>query len=640
MKLLELHIDGFGKFHDRTISFKDGINIIYGKNEAGKSTLHTFIRGMLFGIERGRGRAAKNDTYSKFEPWENSGTYEGWLRLEKDGTIYRIERRFRKDNKSLKVINETRGREEDATPAFMNELLGGLNETTYNNTISIGQLKSATEDGMVSELRNYIANMNTTGNISLNISKASTFLRLQKRALEANLIPDASREYTALLAEIRNVEAEISTPEFENQLASYQNMRSQVKSIIDNTQSERDVLEDQIQDAKRILTEYQFLDQSSVDAYSQRADEYYNNYRNFTEKGNKKSRKVFSVLALLLALSCIAGAIYLRLTYPSDYIAVVGGLGISALVFLLIQTMIRKGIKRDLAKAEENKNLLLEMFKKHLFRNKAGAYVKSSEDLGDEGSSEVTVSDEAMSAFIKRMAEFTSLCDMVRQSESASKKLMEDINSLREKQNNCSEMIEKQQRTQWELEKKLEHLNNCKMQVTNLKRVLTENDRIREEITAIELAQETLTELSSSIRDSFGLYLNKEASDLVGGITGGIYDSLSIDENLNVFLNTKRKLVPLEQVSSGTMDQVYLALRLAAAKLLQGDGEPFPLIFDDSFTQYDEERLRTALKWMAEAYDGQMLIFTWSGLLLGLFFLPVARQLPFPATGKSSEELR
>ena len=58
------------------------------------------------------------------------------------------------------------------------------------------------------------------------------------------------------------------------------------------------------------------------------------------------------------------------------------------------------------------------------------------------------------------------------------------------------------------------------------------------------------------------------------------------------------------------MDQVYLALRMAAAKLLQGDGESFPLIFDDSFTQYDEERLRTALKWMAEAYGGQMLIFT------------------------------
>ena len=119
-----------------------------------------------------------------------------------------------------------------------------------------------------------------------------------------------------------------------------------------------------------------------------------------------------------------------------------------------------------------------------------------------------------------------------------------------------------------------------------------------------------MTDLSSSIRDSFGLYLNKEASRLVSGITGDIYDSMSIDENLNVFLNTKRKLVPIEQVSSGTMDQVYLAVRLAAARLLQGDGEPFPLIFDDSFTQYDDERLRTALKWLSESYGGQMLIFT------------------------------
>ena len=85
---------------------------------------------------------------------------------------------------------------------------------------------------------------------------------------------------------------------------------------------------------------------------------------------------------------------------------------------------------------------------------------------------------------------------------------------------------------------------------------------------------------------------------------------MSIDENLNVFLNTKTKLVPLENVSSGTMDQVYLALRLAAAKLLQGSSSGFPLIFDDSFTQYDDERLKTALEWLASVYGGQIIIFT------------------------------
>ena len=46
-----------------------------------------------------------------------------------------------------------------------------MSETMYNNTISISQLKSATDEGMVSELKNYIANMNTSGNMALNITK-------------------------------------------------------------------------------------------------------------------------------------------------------------------------------------------------------------------------------------------------------------------------------------------------------------------------------------------------------------------------------------------------------------------------------------------------------------------------------------
>ena len=86
MKILSLHIDGFGKFHDRDISFEDGLNVVYGKNEAGKSTLHTFIKGMLFGIERQRGRASKNDTYSKFQPWTQTGKFTALSAVSRRGT--------------------------------------------------------------------------------------------------------------------------------------------------------------------------------------------------------------------------------------------------------------------------------------------------------------------------------------------------------------------------------------------------------------------------------------------------------------------------------------------------------------------------------------------------------------------------
>ena len=590
MRLLELHIDGFGKFHDRTISFNDGINIIYGKNEAGKSTLHTFIRGMLFGIERGRGRAAKNDLYTKYEPWENSGTYEGWLRLEKDGTIYRIERRFRKENKSLKIINETKGLEEEATPAFVSSLLDGLTETMYNNTISIGQLKSATEDGMVTELKNYIANMNTTGNISLNITKATAFLRNQKRSLEAGLIPEASREFTSLLAEIRNVEAEIAGPEYENQLAAYQNMRTQVKGLIDNTQTQKKDLDEKLANGKKVLSDNGFTDRASVDAMSSDAERLYSEYNTLNGECNKKSRKVLSGLTAVLGIAGLGAAAALGYFNLTAYLPVCGAAATAAVIFFIISLFIRQKDKEYHRLFDNTSSELGALLARH---------------LGDSA-----VSEDAMNAFRARMGEFSKLCDMVTQSEAEIRKFLEDLSNLQTKQAGCSEMIEKQQRTQWELEKKLEHLSNCKNKAKALKRTLAENDRIHDEIVAIDLAQETMADLSSSIRDSFGLYLNKEASQYITGITGWIYDSMSIDENLNVFLNTKTKLVPLENVSSGTMDQVYLALRLAAAKLLQGSGSGFPLIFDDSFTQYDDERLKTALEWLASAYGGQIIIFT------------------------------
>ena len=590
MRLLELHINGFGKFHDRTISFNDGINIIYGKNEAGKSTLHTFIRGMLFGIERGRGRAAKNDLYTKYEPWENSGTYEGWLRLEKDGTIYRIERRFRKENKSLKVINETKGLEEEATPAFVSSLLDGLTETMYNNTISIGQLKSATEDGMVTELKNYIANMNTTGNISLNITKATAFLRNQKRSLEAGLIPEASREFTSLLAEIRNVEAEIAGPEYENQLAAYQNMRTQVKGLIDNTQTQKKDLDEKLANGKKVLSDNGFTDRASVNAMSSDAERLYSEYNTLNGECNKKSRKVLSGLTAVLGVAGLGAAATLGYFNLTAYLPVCGAAATAAVIFFIISLFILQKDKEYHRLFDNTSSELGALLARH---------------LGDSA-----VSEDAMNAFRARMGEFSKLCDMVAQSEAEIRKFLEDLSNLQTKQAGCSEMIEKQQRTQWELEKKLEHLSNCKNKAKALKRTLAENDRIHDEIVAIDLAQETMADLSSSIRDSFGLYLNKEASQYITGITGGIYDSMSIDENLNVFLNTKTKLVPLENVSSGTMDQVYLALRLAAAKLLQGSGSGFPLIFDDSFTQYDDERLKTALEWLASAYGGQIIIFT------------------------------
>ena len=240
MRILDLHIDGFGKFHDLSVSFDKDLNVVYGRNEAGKSTLHTFIRGMLFGIERQRGRAARNDIYSKYEPWQNKAVYGGQMRVEKDGVIYRLERNFQKDQKSFVIVNETAGKEVEPTKGFLDFLLGGLTETAYNNTISISQLKSATDEGMVSELKNYIANMNTSGNMALNITKATAYLKNQRKQFESQLSPEASVNYTSLLSEIRALERELSSPKYENQLQEYSKLRDSVRNELEHQKIEKE----------------------------------------------------------------------------------------------------------------------------------------------------------------------------------------------------------------------------------------------------------------------------------------------------------------------------------------------------------------------------------------------------------------
>lgn len=71
----------FGKLADRTVDFAPGINIVYGKNEAGKTTLHAFLTAMLFGLEKGRGRAKGTEGYLRYEPWHAPSYYSGALQF-------------------------------------------------------------------------------------------------------------------------------------------------------------------------------------------------------------------------------------------------------------------------------------------------------------------------------------------------------------------------------------------------------------------------------------------------------------------------------------------------------------------------------------------------------------------------------
>lgn len=139
MKILELQIKSFGKFSNQTVLLHDGVNIIYGKNETGKSTIYAFIRAMFFGLERARGRAARNDEYSLRKPWENPGCFWGAMRFESGGKVFRLERNFSTQEKSSVLVCETDGEELSVENGDLDVLLEGMNEISYRNTFLIGQ---------------------------------------------------------------------------------------------------------------------------------------------------------------------------------------------------------------------------------------------------------------------------------------------------------------------------------------------------------------------------------------------------------------------------------------------------------------------------------------------------------------------
>lgn len=184
MIIKELNLIGFGQFNNKVVDLKDGLNIIYGENEAGKTTIHNFINGMFYGFLKPYAkRTIYLDEHGKYDPWGNS-RYGGIIRFTYGGKEYRIERDFTKNQEYTNVILEDTG--EDITNTIDNGEGGrilqpgyhffGFNDAVFFNTLSIKQLGNKTEDSLANEVRERLVNVSTTLDDSLSIEKATVQL--------------------------------------------------------------------------------------------------------------------------------------------------------------------------------------------------------------------------------------------------------------------------------------------------------------------------------------------------------------------------------------------------------------------------------------------------------------------------------
>lgn len=494
MIIKELHVKNFGKLQDVKVPFDEGLNLIYGANESGKTTLHTFLKCMLFGIRRARGRAAARDVYSRYEPWEYSHYYAGSMRFTSGGKEFCLDRNFQKDNVRAELFCVTDGEKLSVKRGDLSMLLGNISEIVYDNTISIGQTKGITDQDLALELKNYIANYQGTGDSDLNLQKTIQILKEQRKVLQGE-------------QKLKDAQDEAKKNE-----ASYQllYLRQEVQTLGQRIQMKEGQLEQLLQ--------------------QQQEEEPKDAGRKKTLKKKSFRRRIWDVLSVVIAVFVIAAAAFLP-----GYIRI--GAVAAGVLAEGICIFFRRKLQNQIVPMEEHQKEDREMLARQIERVK-GSLHDQKEEWSDKKAKLETVTRELQ---------------------------MQDQEALGK-------------------------------------------TALDEEMEGIDLAMDVIGIIGQRLQNEIGSQICGRTSEVLAELTQGKYHQVTVDENLQMGVSTKERYIPVEQLSRGTMEQVHFALRMAVGDVLCSQ-EPLPVVLDDVFAMYDENRLMETLQWLIE-HKQQVLLFT------------------------------
>lgn len=594
MKIHRIHLNHFGKIKNLPLTFGDGIHVISGDNESGKSTLHVFLQAMLFGMERSRGRGARQDAYTRYQPWERSGSYGGVLELDKDGCRYSIYRNFEKTTQPCTLSDETHNRELMPTMENFTKLYAGLTPTLYANTISISQLKASIGNDLADELRNHIVNLHSSGSMNLDVTSALNHLKLEKKRQESRFSKEADQEMSEINTRIETLEQDLTVNPSSKEIPHLESEKGSLARKILRLGGHHQQLINMINRGEDSLKKYHIANEEEINASISEANNLKKEYEEYLEQYKKPvsgyGRVLYAFLAIIFSIGFFLGfwktsTFLLDQNYLFAFLLFMG-------TALSATLAVRLGRRRDSAAAfRDISKRLLEIHQEHF------------EETPEEATPEL----------IESMIQRLEMCqELFHTIQSSQESIRTDMETLLEAQNRLSEVnakLDELRKESWQTEQKEEALRALEERREMLRDSVERNRGIQEEVAAIQLAIDTMQELSATVFDSFGFFLGGTASQVLSGITAGAYTGVFIDDDLNITLEQNHERVSLQQVSTGTVDQVYLAIRLACIEFLWPD-QAMPLFLDDSFAMYDRERLTCTLQWLSENYSGQVFLFT------------------------------
>lgn len=656
----------FGKLKNSELVLEEGLNIINLPNEAGKSTWCAFIRAMLYGINTAeRDRAGFLSDKTRYRPW---GEYpmEGAMDIVWKGREITLTRKSRGSGLMGHCEAFYTGTSEpcaELSGKSPGEILIGVPEQVFRRSAFISRPAMALDKD--TELEKRISSLVTSGEEDTSYTEASERLakwlrkrnrkslagaaeklqmfeeRLERLEEESGKLSDLRLEKKRLTEEQKALNMCIAMHKQKEQSSLAERCRLK-RMEQEELEAELEAVTAALSPSGKIvtredidITKSAFDEQSSAEALAEQskrvmeeASEELNNAKRTPDPGARKPKYI--------AYLSSAGMILIILNWFSTvtYLWAIGAVFIAAAFLLLFWEL--KRTNKSAAEVNADRNMLESKYYIAQERytqaynilkqaqKKACAHLKRLDPgAKPENAPEVIKNFEAG---IYQMEQLKLKYEAVREIADEMEKLCPDTDikapvaepeiprqeaeiRLADISNRLETVSDKLSMAQGEIM----HLGDPLVIGSGIESLKQEIERLNAECEALELASRILYDSDVELHNRFSPVVSKRAGELMSRLSGGRYTGVLFDKSMRFKACAENEAVQrdAEYLSDGTIDQLYLAARLAVTELVLDNEEPCPIILDDVLANFDDGRAQNALELLREAaLDRQVIFFT------------------------------
>jgi DNA repair exonuclease SbcCD ATPase subunit len=677
MKISEINLRSFRRFRQASISLDEGINVIKGPNESGKSTLvQAILAAFYWKVDATRKEVRDSVTWGE----EDGFTLE--MEGEAESQPFQLVKDF-SSKRAVLIWGDTETSDQAAIEESVKEWLGLGSEVAYRSTAGIRQDEVAVIVAGKKELSESLQRTVTGSEEGTGaVEAASTLNRELTELLRGTRSPaknpgpiaradeeiqgwQARREELARVVESR-VEARRRIEEINAEMDELSGRLETIESLAGDSLERADIEEDiedfhrrykQLESAASLAAEDARLRDEERDRYGSlkrilegRRDELgdlelrragvsegLNIVRGRLQEARRSRYNRWAPYVLLAGITLIlVGLAGIALSPYMLFLTLVGAVGVGAALFpggylgflkkgrenAAIEDQVRdlEDKEREItAQAErviaaagcdsverftELKLGYLELLaRRKEIASKLEVLIPDGEIAVVEGearrlATEVSLRDRRLKELRGRTVDAVRLQEVLREKETLNRKLDE----LKEERIRLEVAVSEEGAEEEFLraDEELQYLRERRA-------------RLQRRADALELAQRWLETASSETLSSAARMLEGMIGEYIAHITENRYYKVRVDEGtfeIMVWSGEKRGEVEPEMLSRGTVDQIYLAARLALVEIICGDRHP-PLLLDDPFVTFDSRRLDRAMEVLKDFSRGrQVIIFT------------------------------